>query len=258
MPKVTLLEKVYGSFPPKTFETLFSSLCKGLKVKLKVVGETNRGWIQIEVSGEDELVALHLIDREIGLAPVTLNNLKKFSVKRGRVVFSEKSKKQLYVDIGIFSPEPYDAFIPLQRLQTQLADGKKISLQTMEALFCLYDNLPLKIKIMREVDTQKDCIEAELAESQLSQITSWIRSGFDRLIVLGAFCSDVERAMKLARHLRDIIKIESLGVLEHVVLCKLGTDAVGLIPKFGRFLQDAVFLPFSPKKILQITDRPFL
>ena len=66
MPTVTLLEKVYGSFSPENFEPVFSSLCKGLKVKLKVVGETNRGWVQIEVSGEDENAALNFIDREMG------------------------------------------------------------------------------------------------------------------------------------------------------------------------------------------------
>ena len=124
MPTVTLLEKVYGSFSPEILENVFSSLCKGLKVKLRVVGETNRGWLQVEVSGEDEIVALHFLEQEAGLAPVSLDNLKKFSVVRGRVVFSGKSKKELYVDIGVFSPEIYDAVLPLQRLQAQLADGK--------------------------------------------------------------------------------------------------------------------------------------
>jgi hypothetical protein len=258
MPTVTLLEKVYGSFSPENFEPVFSSLCKGLKVKLKVVGETNRGWVQIEVSGEDENAALNFIDREMGLAPVSLDNLKKFSVTRGRVVFSGKSKNELYVDIGVFSPETYDSVIPLQMLQAQLTDGKKLPLQRLVELFCLYDNLPLEVKIVQDVDDQKNWVEAELSESQLSQITSWIRSSFDRLVVLGAFFSDVERAVKLSRHLRDVIKIESLGMLEHVVLCKLGTDAVGLIPKLGRFLPDAVFVPFSPRKIRQLIDRPFL
>jgi hypothetical protein len=258
MPTVTLLEKVYGSFSPENFEPVFSSLCKGLKVKLRVVGETNRGWVQIEVSGEDEIAALHFLDRETGLAPVSLDNLKKLSVIQGRVVFSGKSRNELYVDIGVFSPETYDAVIPLQRLQAQLADGKKLPLQRLVELFCLYDILPLEVKIVQDVDAQKNWIEAELSEAQLSQITSWIRSSFDRLIVSGAFFSDVERAVKLSRHIRDVIKIESLGMLEHVVLCKLGTDAVGLIPKLGRFLPDAVFAPFSPRKIRQLIDRPFL
>jgi hypothetical protein len=111
---------------------------------------------------------------------------------------------------------------------------------------------------VQDLDPQKKRIEAELSEAQLSQITSWIRSSLDRLIVLGAFFSDVERAVKLSRHFRDVVKIESLGMLEHFALCKLGTDAVGLIPKLGRFLPDAVFVPFSPSKIRQLIDRPFL
>ena len=162
------------------------------------------------------------------------------------------------MDIGVFSPETYDAVIPLQRLQAQLADGKKLPLQRLVELFCLYDNFPLKVKIVQDVDVQKNWIEAELSEAHLSQITSWIRSSFDRLVVLGAFFSDADRAVKLSRHFRDVIKIESLGMLEHVVLCKLGTDAVGLIPKLGRFLPDAVFVPFSPRKIRQLNNRPFL
>jgi hypothetical protein len=258
MPTVTLLEKVYGSFSPETFEPIFSSLCKGLKVKLRVVGQTNRGWVQIEISGEDEIAALRFLDREIGLAPVSLDNIKKFSAIQGRVVFSGKSKNELCVDIGVFSPETCDAVIPLQRLQAQLSDGKKFSLQRLVELFCLYNNLPLKVKILRDVDVQKNWIKAELSESQLFQITSWIRSSFDRLVVLGSFLSDVERAVKVSKHLRDVIKIESLGMLEQVILCKLGTDAVGLIPKLGRFLPDAVFTPFSPRKIRQLIDSPFL
>jgi len=258
MPTVTLLEKIYGSFSLETFEQVFSSLCKGLKIKLRVIGETNRGWIQIEVSGEDEIVALHFLEQKMGLAPVSVDNLKKFSVVRGRVVFSGKSKTELRVDIGVFSPEIYDAVLPLQRLQAQLADGKKLPLQRLVEFFCLCDNLPLKVKITQDFDVKKKWIEAELSEAQLSQITSWIRFSFDRLVVLGAFLSDVEGAVKMSRHFRDVIKIESLGLLEQAILCKLGTDAVGLIPKLGRFLPDAALVPFSSRKIRQLIDRPFL
>jgi hypothetical protein len=70
-------------------------------------------------------------------------------------------------------------------------------------------------------------------------------------MVLGSLFSDVEWAVKLSKSYRDIIKIDSLGTLEHVVLCKLGTDAIGLIPKLGRYLAEAVLVPFSPKKILE-------
>jgi len=258
VPTVTLLEKVYGPFSSETFEPLFSSLCKGLKVGLKVLGKTNRGWIQIEVSGEDETAALHFIDQKIGLAPVSLDKLKRFSIIKGRVVFCGKSRNELYVDIGVFSPETYDAIVPLQRLQAQLADGKKLPLQRLIELFCLYDSIPLEVKIVSNLSAQKKLVEAELSEGQLSQITRWICSSLDRLLVLGALFSDVEHAVKASKHSRDVIKIEPLGLLEQAVLCKLGTDAVGLIPNLGRLLPSATLAPFCPRKIQQIIDRTFL
>jgi len=258
MPIVALLEKLYGPFSPKTFEPLFSSLCKGLRVKSRVIDKTNRGWIQIEVTGEDEIAALHLIDRKIGLAPVSLDRLEKVSVIRGRVVFSGKSKSELYVDVGVFSPETCDAAVPLLRLQAQLADGKKLPLQRLIEPFCLYDNLPLKVKIVGNVDAQKKLVEAELSEAQLSQITRWIRSSLDRLLVLGAPLSDVEHAVRASKHYRDVIRIEPLGLLEQTIICKLGTDAVGLIPNLGRLLPNAILAPFCPRKIQQLIDRPFL
>ena len=255
MPTVTVIEKLYGSGSPETFEKLYSSLVSGLNVQLSFAGTTDRGWIQLEVSGEDETAALSLLDREIGLAPVSLDKLKKFSVMQGKVVFSGKSEKELYVDFGVFSPKVLDAVVSGKRLCAQLADGKDVSLQELVELFCLYDNMPLEVKIAEGVEEANKNVEAGLSEAQFSLFSRWVGCRFDRLIILGSLFSDVERAVKFSRHSRDIIKIESLGVLEQVVLCKLGTDAVGLIPKLGRYLKSAVLVPFSPKKILEAIGR---
>lgn len=258
MPIVTLLEKVCGPFPPELFESFFSSLCEGLKVKLRVIGKTNRGWIRIDVSGEDEDVAVRFLNQKIGLAPVSLSNLKKFSLLKGRIVSSKLSEDNIRVDVGVFSPQLIDATIPLQTLQAQIADGKNFSLKQLINLFCFYVNLPLKVKVISDVSSESDSIEAALSEAQLSQITRWIHSYLDRLIILGAPFSDVEDAIKRSRHVRDVIKIESLGLLEHAVLFKLETEARGLMPKFGPMLPYAVLAPFSPIKIRRFIRRPFL
>ena len=155
------------------------------------------------------------------------------------------------MDLGVVSSETCDAVLSEKRLRAQLADGGELSLQSLVELFCLYDNVPLEVKIIEGVGENKN-IEASLSEAQFSLFRDWVRSRFDRLVILGSLFSDVERAVKLSRHSRDVIKIESLGVLEQVVLCKLGTDAVGLIPKLGRYLKSAVLVPFSPKKILEV------
>ena len=254
MPTITILEKLYGSTSPAAFEVLCSSLVRGLGVELRFAGVTNRGWIELDVSGADETAALSLLDREVGLAPVSLDRLEKFSVIRGKVIFSSKNRDELRVDLGIVSSETCDAVVSEEMLSAQLADGMGISFQRLVELFCLYDNVPLKVKIIENVRNDRKTVGAVLSEAQLSLFRSWIRARFDRLIVLGSLFSDVERVIKLSRHSRDVIKTESLGVLEQVVLCKLGTDAVGLIPKLGRYLKPAVLVPFSPKKILESVD----
>lgn len=249
MPTVTLLQKVYGPFSSKAFEPVFSSLCRGLRVKLEVVGKTDRGWIKTEVSGEDEGVALRLLDKEMGLAPTFIDKLKKFSVVRGRVSSSGESEEELYVDIGVFSPQTCDAVIPLESLQAQLVDGKKLSLLQLTELFCFCDNMPMSVKVVKDIDIESKHVEAELSEAHLSQITHWARSNLDRLIVLGAPLAKVEHAIRASKHARDIIRIEPLGLLEHAVLCKLGTDAKGILPKLGSLLSDATLEPFSSRKI---------
>jgi len=258
MPTVTLLEKAYGPFSPETFESFFSSLCKGLRVELKVVGKTDSGWIQVEVSGEDETVALHYLDREVGLAPCSTERLKKLSTVRGRVISPGENENKLRVDIGVFSPQICDAVVPVKSLQAQLADGKELSLQQIAELFCLYENLPLKVKIVGSIKAGKKCVEAELSEVQLSRVKRWIRSSLDRLLVLGALFSDVEYAVYASKHALDVVRVESLGLLEHVVVCKLGTRAVGLMPRLGRLLPQAALAPFCPSKIRQLVNRPFL
>jgi hypothetical protein len=250
-----LLEKSYGSSSPETFEKVYSSLCSGLKVQLSFVGTTSRGWAQIEVSGEDETAALSFLDREVGLAPVSMDDVEKFSVIRGKIVFSGKMESELHVDVGVFSPKVCDAVVPDHRLRAQLADGKEIPFQRLIELFCLYDNLPVEVKIVQGVEEGRETVEASLSEAQVSLFSSWVRYSFDRLIILGSLFSDVEQAVKLCRLSRDIIKTDSLGTFEQVIFCKLGTDAVGLIPKLGRFIPDAVLVPFSPKKILEAIDR---
>ena len=250
MPTVTVLEKLYGAGSPENFENTYSDLVGGLKVQLRFAGTTDRGWVQIEVSGEDETAALNLLDRELELAPAFLGKIEKFSVIRGKIVFSSKSENELYVDLGVSSPKVCDAVLLGQRLCAQLADGKDILLQRLVELFCLYDNLPLEVKIVQNPEDDKEHVEAVLSDAQLSLFSNWVRYRFDRLIVLGSLFSDVERALKSSRHVRDIIKTVSYGTLEQVISCKLGTDAVGLIPKLGRYLSDAVLVPFSPKKII--------
>jgi len=258
MPTITLLEKVYGPFDHKLFQTTLSSLCRDLLVKARVVGRTNRGWLQVELTGEDQRAAIEFLDHEIGVAPVEIGKVKRFSTFKGKVLSIDERRLELRVDIGVYSPHVCDAVIPLERLRAQLADGKKLSLQQLAELFCFYTHMSLYVKVAEDAKPENERVKAELSNSQISKFNEWISSNLDRLIVLGATKPQLERAIRTSGHSRDIIRTETLGLLEHAVVCKLGTDAIGLTPKLGLHLYTATLVSFSPKKIRKAIKRSFL
>jgi hypothetical protein len=253
MPTVTLLARIYDKFQLKLVDKFLKSTLKGLKVEIKICGVTPRGWTQIAVSGEDEKVALRYLSEEIGLCPTLLENVERFTTIKSHIIAMNKSKGELYVDIGVFSPKTIDAAISLQRLQGQLTDGRKVAFNKLVELFGFCENLPLNVKILN-IDKEKNHAEAMLSEKQLTQYENWTKSLLDRLIILGSSIYDVRLALKKADLDRDILNIETLGLFELAVTCKFGTDAAGLIPKIGKNLRNATFTIFNPKKLLEFLD----
>jgi len=249
MPTVTLPTKVYSNFQLKLVDEKLQSMLKGLKVETKICGLSSRGLVQIAVSGEDEKVALNYLREQIGLCATFLQHVEKFSTVKGYVAFL--NKKELYVDIGIASPNTVEAAIPLTLLQAQLVDGRKMALEKIADLFGFVENLPLSVKIC-SVNKEKRRVEAVLSEKQLALYRSWTKSLLDRLIVLGVSFDEIVLVLKKTGCNRDVINIERLGLFENAVVCKLGTDAVGLVPKIGGKLRNANFSIFNPREIMEV------
>jgi len=248
MPTVTLFAKARNDFRRDNFDKNLKSVLQGLKVEARTCGATARGWIQISVSGEDENVALRFLDDKIGLCPASVESINRFSTIRGRITSLEKSRNELRVDIGVVSSSTYEAVISLERLQAQLVDGRRVSLGKIVELFGFCEDMPFTVKIIG-IDKEKSVFEAEVAEKQRRQYLEWTEALLDRLLVLGASLSGIESAIEKAGFSRDVVNIEPLGGFEYAVVCKLRTDAVGLIPRLGKNLWNASLAVFSPKRI---------
>ena len=245
---ITLLAKAYDEARLRQVDGLLKTKLQGLKTEAQINGTTTRGWIRATVSGEDERAAVHYLADEIGLCPTNLERIEKFSTVEGRITGLNKNKGELRLDVGIFEPEVVDAEIPQSRLQAQLGDGRRIALGKLIELYGFCDNLPLAVKVS-DLGRNKNRIEAMLSEKQLSIYRNWTESLLDRLIVLGASQQEVRSALERARSERDVVDVEPLGLLEFAVVCKLGTDAAGLIPRIGRSLRNAAFTVFNPRRI---------
>ena len=248
--RVVVLEKAYGPHEPREFTPAFLSLCSGLSVDVRVVGSIGRGWLVLELSGEDEEVALRLIAEEIGLAPVRPSELKRFSKVRGKI--SAIAPEGAYVDIGVFEPMNLDALVSLESLRAQLADGLSVEMAFLSRLFCLSEGFPLEVRLLEEPSASSGKpVRAELSERQVKTFERWVRSSLDRVIVIGASHHALKRALWSSGFYERIIGIERIGLLENAVLLRLGFPPRELVSALRKRLRKATILAFRPREIMR-------
>jgi hypothetical protein len=221
---------------------------KGLEVETEIIGTVAGGWVQIALAGEDEGIATNYVIKEIGLCPSNFGNVKRFSTLKGYIKNIGKNG-ELSVDVGVFQPKIIYATVALRYLQTKLVDGRELALRKIAELFGLCEGLPVSVKVLG-LKEEESRIDAELSGRQIRQYLVWRESLLDRLLVLGSSLHEVTAAIEHAQLKRDVIDVEPLGLLEHALTCKLGTDAAGLIPKIGRTLKNAHFSVFNAKTVI--------
>jgi hypothetical protein len=248
MTTLTLLTRIHSVNQLNQIDKALKLSFEGLDVEAKILGVVAERWVQVALEGEDEGIAANYITKEVGFCPASFENVRKFSTLKGYITNPEKSREELSVDMGVFQPKIVYATMSLPYLQAQLMDGRKIALRKIVELFGFCEGLPLNVKVAR-VNEEESRIEAELSMRQVEKYDDWQESLLDRLIVLGSSTHEVKTAYELARLERDVISVESLGMFEHALVCKLGTDAAGLISKVGRILKSARFAVFNPRRI---------
>jgi hypothetical protein len=253
MTTLTLLAKINNDNQLKQIDKALKLAFEGLEVDTKILGAVADRWVQIALTGEDEGIATNYVIKEIGLCPSNFGNVKKFSMLNGYISNVEKNGEELWIDVGVFQPKIAHATIPLCHLQAQLVDGRKIALGKIGELFGLCEDLPVSVKVIR-LNEEESHIDAELSSRQNRKYAVWRESLLDRLLVMGPSLHEIKATMEHAKLERDVIDVEPLGIFEHALTCKLGTDAAGLIPKLGRKLKTAKFAVFNPKRLRKILN----
>lgn len=247
MTELSLLSKIYNTNQFKQIDKILRGFFEDLDVTANIEGTIADKWVLLSITGEDEQIATNILDHEAGICPKTIENLKKFSIQKGYVA-PIKAKDTLLLDVGVYEPKTTYAKINLKNLQKNLANNQDTPLQKITTQWGICENLPLQIKILN-INPQDNQIDAELAPQQITKYLSWQNSLLDRLIILGASKEQISIAVEQERLSRDIIDTESLGLFEHALVCKLGTDATGLIGRIGKRLRKAKFVVYNPKKL---------
>jgi hypothetical protein len=248
--KLTLLQRP-GELGAQDFgtclETTLSALKGSLTASTSLEGFTQEGWAKLEVNGPDMEILVELISKKLGLAHTDLDSVNLNETYPA--IVNNSTAGSLEVDIGVENPEPLKVRIKPSTIQAQLADGKALPAREILEHYCLYPQSGTTVRITK-LDRHESIAEGWLGDPQIQLFSDWVRTGLDRIQVYACSRQVVESAVKMGRLERDIIAVESMTITVHSLICKLGTDAVGLIPKLGSFLRKRELKPFLPKRVL--------
>ncbi len=236
MEEVVILEKVYGDRSGfLKLDKKLKALLGDLEVEWKL-SAVKKNWVKVSLSGEDEEISANVVRGEFGEVPYSLRRIETGVTYMGRFVDLGKVGYGAYVDIGIFSPRPKDALLPLYYLKEQFGE---FPVREMISNFGWVDNLPVEVRVKRvEFGTRE--VEVELSGPQLKRVKVWLNDGYDKLFIAGTVSENVEKALINTGHGRDVKRIEELGLMETLLILKKGTQAPGIIKEIGPHLKGAV------------------
>jgi hypothetical protein len=218
-----------------------------LSASMKLLGYSKQGWAIVDLTGDDTEIITELISRKLGLAQTQLTSIEKLRNYDGLV--TGETATYLQVDIGIEKPRTFEIRVGLDTLRAQLCDGRTLSMKEIIEHYCLFPSTKAAVRITR-VEPESELAEGWLADSQIALFSNRISARLDRIQVLDCSQREVEFAIRKANLNRDIISVERETLTTQSVVCKLGTDAIGLIPKLGSVLRRRELKPFLPKRIV--------
>jgi hypothetical protein len=191
-------------------------------------------WLQVRGRGEDAEAFINVVTERFGSIPLDGSRVEKWDVVKGYVVAAGRVGFGVYVDLGILEPVAKDALYPLHKMRAQLSDGALKPCREILEENGLVDDFPVRIRVIK-VEGEK--ITVELSDVTKSLFDNWRKLPFDRVVAVGVGRDDVEKAVKAARLSFDVIRIEPLSLFTQCLVCKIGTDAPGVIVKIGNRLK---------------------
>jgi hypothetical protein len=201
---------------------------KGLLVKWEL--GTRQGWLEVRANGEDAEAFLNILKEKLGTVPVQYSGLEKWDVAKGFLVGAGRVGFGVYVDVGILEPAAKDGLYPLHRMRAQLADGVAKSCREILDENGLTDNFPVKVLV---TGVEGERVSLELSDETRLLLQSWKDLPFERVVAMGVSRDNLAASVKRADLQHDVIRCESLSLFCHCLVCKVGTEAPGVISKIG-------------------------
>ena len=231
--------------PP--LESRLRRLASGLDVSVRLEGVTSNGFVKIKIDGSDSEAFTELIKKNLGLAPSDMSEVEVHDNFKAYATGIDSKRHTIKVDIGPVSSR-FESEIPREALIAQLSDGRNVPVDSIARAYCIEEGVPMNVRIT-SIDPDRRHIEAWISDSQVSRFEQWRRERFHRIIAVGGFQDELREAVRLSKVERDVIELEELALTAHSLVCKLGTDAPGIIAKIGRHISNFRLHAFLPDRV---------
>ena len=228
------------------FKAKINKLSSGLDVSVQLV-VTGNGFVNAEVQGSDSEFFVELIKREMGLAPRNLSEIEVDDNFKAFVNGINAKRQSIEVEIGPVSTN-VKSEITREALIAQLCDGKAIPVDKVTQTYCIQEGTPILVRI-KSINSERRRIEAWISDDQVARFEQWRRERTHRIIAVGGSHDKLREVIRLSKADRDIIQIEELSFTTNSLVCKLGTDAPGIIAKIGRYISEFKLYAFLPEKV---------
>ncbi|WP_292487724.1 DUF2110 family protein [Methanohalobium sp.] len=218
MRSVILLLQIYRN-TERAIHSIKNMIYNDLK-ELEVsvdVSATPEGWVQVDLSGEDEEFSANYLLSEYKTPVDKVEPGKEYK----GYIQSIKSDRIL-VNVGI------ELSIPQSHLKP-LGTG---NVEQIASRFGIIPYLPVSV----DVTDNSEYPKARFTKKQIDMWWDWKKSSTDRVIANSATRSELKSAIKKKGHGKDIYGIERLGVMEHAIVCREDTDGPGIVAEIGKLL----------------------
>jgi hypothetical protein len=226
------------------FKARILKLSSGLDVSVQL-GVTGNDFIDAEIQGSDSEFFVELIKRKMGLAPGSLSEIEVDDNFKAFVNGINTKRQSIEVEIGPISTK---SEIVREALIAQLCDGKNIPIDGVAQTYCIQEGTPILIRI-RSIDPERGQIATWISDDQVARFEQWRRERTHRIIAVGGPHERLDEAIRLSKVQRDIIQTEELSFTANSLVCKLGTDAPGIIAKIGHYMSGFKLYAFLPERL---------
>jgi len=222
-------------------------LASGLEASARVEGFTKNGFVKVGIEGADSEVLGELIKRRLGIAPENASELEVDDNLKAYVIGIDQRGQSVEVEIGPASLNLRSEIIR-QALAAQLCDGRTVPIDRIAQAYCLQEGVPVLVRITH-IDRDRRHLEAWISDDQVARFENWRRQRFHRIIAVGTVQERLREAIRTCRVERDVIDVEELAFTANSLVCKLGTEAPGIIAKIGRHIGDTRLYAFLPERL---------